>query len=99
MWDRSISGGGGGWGVGWVARASRCPCHPTRGRRTSITRIPYPRVHMCGIGGILRVWPAEQREVALRTPHVQSIPERWLDILDDAVQHRGPDGHGRFRDR
>ncbi len=54
---------------------------------------------MCGIGGILRVWSPEQRELALRTPHAQSIPEAWLDILDDAVKHRGPDGQGRFRDR
>jgi asparagine synthase (glutamine-hydrolysing) len=54
---------------------------------------------MCGIGGILRVWQADQRELALRTPHAQSIPEAWLDILDDAVKHRGPDGQGRFRDR
>lgn len=54
---------------------------------------------MCGIGGILRVWPADQREVALRTPHERSIPEELLNILDDSIKHRGPDGHGRFRDR
>ncbi len=54
---------------------------------------------MCGIGGILRVWPAEQRDLALRTAHAQSIPEAWLDILDESIRHRGPDGHGRFRDR
>ncbi len=54
---------------------------------------------MCGIGGILRVWTPEQRQLALRTPHAQSIPEAWLDILDEAVKHRGPDGQGRFRDR
>ncbi|HMN41554.1 MAG TPA: asparagine synthase (glutamine-hydrolyzing) [Phycisphaerales bacterium] len=54
---------------------------------------------MCGIGGILRVWTPDQRDLALRTPHAQSIPEEWLDILDDAVKHRGPDGQGRFRDR
>lgn len=54
---------------------------------------------MCGIGGILRVWPHDQREVALRTPHDQSIRESWLDIIDDSIRHRGPDGHGRFRDR
>lgn len=54
---------------------------------------------MCGIGGILRVWPADQRELALRTPHGQSIPEPWLDILDESIRHRGPDGQGRFRDR
>ena len=54
---------------------------------------------MCGIGGILRVWSAERREIALRTPHADSIPERWLQILDNSIKHRGPDGHGRFRDR
>ncbi len=54
---------------------------------------------MCGLGGILRVYTPDQRDLALRTPHDQSIPEQWLDILDDAVKHRGPDGQGRFRDR
>lgn len=37
--------------------------------------------------------------MALRTAHAQSIPEAWLDILDESIRHRGPDGHGRFRDR
>lgn len=50
---------------------------------------------MCGIGGILRVWPAG---VEPPTPEV-SIPETWLDILDASIKHRGPDGQGRFRDR
>jgi asparagine synthase (glutamine-hydrolysing) len=54
---------------------------------------------MCGIAGILKVWTPAERELALRTPHAQSIPEAWLDILDDSIRHRGPDGHGRFRDR
>jgi asparagine synthase (glutamine-hydrolysing) len=54
---------------------------------------------MCGIGGILRVWPAEQRERALAMSHAESIPEAWLDILDASIRHRGPDGQGRFRDR
>lgn len=54
---------------------------------------------MCGIGGILRIWPAEQRDRALQTPHDQSIPELWLNVIDDAIKHRGPDGQGRFRDR
>src|SRR5690606_1327363 len=27
-----------------------------------------------------------------------TIEERWLDILENAVAHRGPDGRGRFRD-
>ena len=56
-------------------------------------------VCMCGIGGILRVWPAERREEALAMPHGRSIPEAWLDTIDDAIKHRGPDGRGRFRDR
>lgn len=54
---------------------------------------------MCGIAGILKVWLPAQRELALRTPHGESIPESWLDILDDSIKHRGPDGQGRFRDR
>lgn len=49
---------------------------------------------MCGIAGILRVHPPGQAP-----PLHAAIPESWLDILDDAVRHRGPDGHGRFRDR
>ncbi|MBY0261453.1 MAG: hypothetical protein K2Q20_03875, partial [Phycisphaerales bacterium] len=56
-------------------------------------------VSMCGIGGILRVWPAERRAEALATPHVHSIPEAWLDTIDESIKHRGPDGRGRFRDR
>lgn len=27
-----------------------------------------------------------------------TIDEHWLDILEDSVKHRGPDGRGRFRD-
>jgi len=27
------------------------------------------------------------------------IPESWLDLLDESIRHRGPDGEGRFRDR
>ncbi|MHC4809559.1 MAG: asparagine synthetase B family protein [Planctomycetota bacterium] len=41
---------------------------------------------MCGFGVILRTGGG-------------SIPESWLDTLDAAVAVRGPDGHGRFRDR
>jgi asparagine synthase (glutamine-hydrolysing) len=41
---------------------------------------------MCGIGGILRT-------------DGQPIPEEWLDIIDARIAYRGPDGHGRFRDR
>ncbi|USN99163.1 MAG: 7-cyano-7-deazaguanine synthase [Phycisphaeraceae bacterium] len=50
---------------------------------------------MCGIAGVLRIHePGEPVP-----PHRESIPEAWLDILDDAIRHRGPDGAGRFRDR
>lgn len=50
---------------------------------------------MCGIAGILRVYdPGEPVP-----PPLVSIPEAWLDILDDSIKHRGPDGRGRFRDR
>jgi len=48
---------------------------------------------MCGIAGILRVHRGPPPPVAA------SIPEGWLDILDEGIRHRGPDGHGRFRDR
>lgn len=41
---------------------------------------------MCGIGGILRT-------------DGQPIPEEWLDAIDAHIAYRGPDGHGRFRDR
>ncbi len=54
---------------------------------------------MCGIAGILRITPSEHvREAMARTPG-ESIPEAWLDVLDAAIAHRGPDGCGRFRDR
>lgn len=50
---------------------------------------------MCGIAGIVRTYaPGEP------VPHhLESIPERWLDVLDESIKHRGPDGQGRFRDR
>lgn len=54
---------------------------------------------MCGIGGILRVWSPEQRAEAIATPPVRAIPEAWLDLIDESIKHRGPDGRGRFRDR
>jgi asparagine synthase (glutamine-hydrolysing) len=54
---------------------------------------------MCGIGAIVRIWRPEQREHALSTPHGASIPEPWLDAIDEGIKHRGPDGQGRFRDR
>lgn len=50
---------------------------------------------MCGIAGILRVWPGGESPPA----HDHAIPEPWLDTLDDYIKHRGPDGQGRFRDR
>lgn len=28
-----------------------------------------------------------------------AIPEPWLDVLDESIKHRGPDGCGRFRQR
>jgi asparagine synthase (glutamine-hydrolysing) len=50
---------------------------------------------VCGIGGILRAWPVGTNPPL---PH-ESIPEAWLDTIDEAIKHRGPDGQGRFRDR
>lgn len=50
---------------------------------------------MCGIAGILRVYPPGNTPPS----HFESIPESWLDLLDDSIKHRGPDGQGRFRDR
>ncbi len=50
---------------------------------------------MCGIAGILKVHPPGTPPPA---PDV-AIPEAWLDILDESIKHRGPDGQGRFRDR
>lgn len=67
---------------------------------------------MCGIAGILRVTPAGLTAGDLNAPGgdrrdtpgdvawrgVEGIPESWLDLLDAAIAHRGPDGSGRFRD-
>lgn len=50
---------------------------------------------MCGIAGILRI---HSPGVEVAPPGV-AIPEAWLDILDESIKHRGPDGEGRFRDR
>jgi asparagine synthase (glutamine-hydrolysing) len=50
---------------------------------------------MCGIAGILRLHPPG----AAPPPAELAIPESWLDILDESIKHRGPDGQGRFRDR
>lgn len=55
---------------------------------------------MCGIGGIIKVTPAGEAAVAaLAVPPREAIPEAWLDVLDESIRHRGPDGQGRFRDR
>ncbi len=58
---------------------------------------------MCGIAGILRISqpPASAEALGglMRRSHEQAIPEVWLDLLDADIRHRGPDGHGRFRDR
>ncbi|HVZ93321.1 MAG TPA: asparagine synthase-related protein [Phycisphaerales bacterium] len=46
---------------------------------------------MCGIGGILRITPPGET--------YEPIPEEWLDVLDEGIAWRGPDGAGRFRDK
>lgn len=51
---------------------------------------------MCGIAGIIRIHDPKEGPPP---PHLESIPEAWLDILDESIKHRGPDGAGRFRDR
>jgi asparagine synthase (glutamine-hydrolysing) len=49
---------------------------------------------MCGLAGVIRVHaPGDV------PPPLVSIPDAWVDILDAAIAHRGPDGAGRFRDR
>ncbi len=49
---------------------------------------------MCGIAGVLRIHEQGQ------PPHpLEAIPEARLDVLDEGIKHRGPDGQGRFRDR
>lgn len=51
---------------------------------------------MCGIAGVIKVHdPADGPP----PPPLEAIPEDWLDILDESIKHRGPDGQGRFRDR
>jgi asparagine synthase (glutamine-hydrolysing) len=50
---------------------------------------------MCGIAGILRVYPQGATVPAVAA----SIPQAWLDVLDEHIKHRGPDGFGVFRDR
>ncbi|MEL6312043.1 MAG: hypothetical protein AAFQ17_06740, partial [Pseudomonadota bacterium] len=51
---------------------------------------------MCGIAGILRIHDTKDGDLP---SHLASIPEAWLDTLDESIKHRGPDGAGRFRDR
>jgi len=41
---------------------------------------------MCGLGGIFR-------------RDGEPIPDEWIDIIDQRIAHRGPDGTGVFRDR
>lgn len=49
---------------------------------------------MCGIAGVIRIHESGE------APHpLEAIPEAWLDVLDEGIKHRGPDGQGRFRDR
>ncbi len=51
---------------------------------------------MCGIAGIIKIHDPADGPPPLP---LEAIPESWLDILDDSIKHRGPDGQGRFRDR
>ncbi len=51
---------------------------------------------MCGIAGIIKIHDPKDGPPP---PPLEAIPESWLDILDDSIKHRGPDGQGRFRDR
>ena len=51
---------------------------------------------MCGIAGVIKVH--DPNDGPPPTP-LEAIPEAWLDILDESIKHRGPDGQGRFRDR
>src|SRR5690606_25812982 len=65
-----------------------------RGGRASWPHQPFTSA-VCGIAGILRVHPPGGPV----PPPGAAIPESWLDILDESIRHRGPDGEGRFRDR
>lgn len=51
---------------------------------------------MCGIAGVIKIHDPKDGPPP---PPLEAIPEAWLDILDDSIKHRGPDGQGRFRDR
>src|SRR5690606_6195878 len=58
---------------------------------------PFTLRGVCGIAGILKVHPPGQGTPP--PPPEAAIPEAWLDVLDDSIKHRGPDGWRRFRDR
>ncbi len=47
---------------------------------------------MCGIAGVITLARSPDG------PSTHAIPDAWLDALDRTIAHRGPDGHGRFRD-
>ncbi|MEZ6165518.1 MAG: hypothetical protein R3B67_13915 [Phycisphaerales bacterium] len=51
---------------------------------------------MCGIAGVIKIHDPKDGPPP---PPLEAIPEAWLDILDESIKHRGPDGQGRFRDR
>lgn len=51
---------------------------------------------MCGIAGVIKI---HEPSDGPPPPHLEAIPEAWLDVLDESIKHRGPDGQGRFRDR
>jgi len=51
---------------------------------------------MCGIAGVIKIHDPKD---GAPPPPIEAIPESWLDILDESIKHRGPDGQGRFRDR
>jgi len=51
---------------------------------------------MCGIAGIIKIHDPKDGPPPT---HLEAIPESWLEILDESIKHRGPDGQGRFRDR
>ena len=51
---------------------------------------------MCGIAGVIKIHDPKDGPPP---PPLEAIPEEWLDILDESIKHRGPDGQGRFRDR
>ncbi len=51
---------------------------------------------MCGIAGVIKFHDPKD---ATPPPPLVAIPEEWLDVLDESIKHRGPDGQGRFRDR